>query len=71
MSCRERGEADKQHGDCGHGARPKDGADLKAVRTGIAAGLKLLHSGLLLEELPNRSAELLRQLDQQKTAKST
>ena len=41
-------------------------AGLKAVRTGIGAALRTLHSDVLRKELPERMAELLRQLDQQK-----
>src|SRR5260370_25735279 len=39
--------------------------DLKAVRTGIGQALRTLHSDVLREEVPDRIAELLRQLDQQ------
>ena len=45
-------------------------ADLKAVRTGIGAALRTLHSDVLREEVPNRIAELLKRLDQQKDADS-
>jgi hypothetical protein len=45
-------------------------ADLKAVRTGIGAALRTLHSDVLREEVPNRIAELLKRLDQQKGADS-
>ena len=38
-------------------------ADLKAVRTGIGAGVRTLHSDVLREEVPDLMAELLRQLD--------
>ena len=41
-------------------------ADLKAVHTGIGAALRTLHSDVLREEVPDRIAVLLRQLDQQK-----
>jgi len=41
-------------------------ADLKAARTGIGAALRTLHSDVLREEVPDRIAVLLRQLDQQK-----
>ena len=41
-------------------------ANLKAVRTSIGAALRTLHSDVLREEVPNRIAVLLRQLDQQK-----
>jgi hypothetical protein len=39
-------------------------ADLKAVRIGIGAALRTLHSDVLREEVPDRIAELMRQLDQ-------
>jgi hypothetical protein len=38
-------------------------ADLKAARTGIGAALRTLHSDVLREEVPDRIAELVRQLD--------
>jgi Anti-sigma factor NepR len=51
---------------CGRqGTRPNAGFDLKAVRTGIGAALRTLHSDVLREAVPDRIAELLRQLDQQ------
>ena len=43
---------------------------MKAVRTGIGAALRTLHSDVLREEVPNRIAELLKRLDQQKDADS-
>jgi len=39
-------------------------ADLKAVCTGIGAALRTLHSDVLHEEIPDKIADLLRQLDQ-------
>jgi Anti-sigma factor NepR len=45
--------------------------DLKAVRTGIGQALRTLYSDVVQEEVPDRIAELLRQLDQQKDADST
>jgi hypothetical protein len=45
-----------------HGTRAN--ADLKTVRTGIGAELRTLHSDVLHEEVPDRMAELLKQLDQ-------
>jgi hypothetical protein len=45
--------------------RPNAGFDLKAVRTGIGAALRTLYSDVLREEVPDRMAELSRQLDQQ------
>jgi hypothetical protein len=59
-------EPDKRDGIGRLGTRPNAGFDLKAVRTGIGAALRTLHSDVLREEVPNRMAELLRQLDQQK-----
>jgi hypothetical protein len=40
-------------------------ADLIAVRRGIGAALRTLYSDVLREEIPDRIAELLSQLDQQ------
>jgi hypothetical protein len=40
------------------------GSDLKAVLTAIGAELRQLHSDVLHEPLPDRIAELVRQLDQ-------
>jgi Anti-sigma factor NepR len=40
-------------------------ADLRAVRTGIGAALRTLYSDVLREEISDRMAELLLQLDQQ------
>jgi hypothetical protein len=64
MNCR---EPDKRDGVGRHGTQPD--ADLKAARTGIGAALRTLHSDAL-REVPERMAELLRQLDQQKDADS-
>src|SRR5262249_19011483 len=38
---------------------------LKAVRSGIGQAIRTLHSDVLREEVPDRIAELLLQLDQQ------
>jgi Anti-sigma factor NepR len=40
-------------------------ADLSAVRRGTGAALRMLYSDVLGEEIPDRIAELLLQLDQQ------
>jgi hypothetical protein len=40
-------------------------ADLRAVRAGIGAALRMLYSDVLREEIPAGMAELLSQLDQQ------
>jgi hypothetical protein len=44
--------------------RPSPTLKLEAVRTAIAAELRRLHSDMLQEPIPQRMAELLRQLDQ-------
>ena len=64
--CGKRREPEKRDGIGRHGTR----ADLKAVRTGVGAALRTLHSDVLREEVPDRIAELLRQLDQQKDTDS-
>jgi hypothetical protein len=38
---------------------------LGAVRAGIGTALRMIHSGVLREEVPDRITELLKQLDQQ------
>jgi Anti-sigma factor NepR len=50
-------------------ARDLAPADLNAVRTGIGAELRN-HSDVLREEIPDRMAELIKQLDQQVEASS-
>jgi hypothetical protein len=40
-------------------------ADLMAVRRGIGAALRTLYSDILREEIPDRVAELVLQIDQQ------
>jgi Anti-sigma factor NepR len=63
MSYRKRRESDKLH-DVG---RPDANGDSAAVRAGVATALRRIHSGVLHEELPDRIAELLKQLDQHQT----
>jgi len=46
------------------GRRPRAVSDFEAVRTAIGTALRSLHSNVLNEPLPDRIAELLRQLDQ-------
>jgi hypothetical protein len=41
--------------------------DLGAVRAGIGTALRMIHSGVLREEVPDRIAELLEQLEHQDT----
>jgi hypothetical protein len=57
-------EPDKRDGIDRHGTRLGASLELKAVRVGIGAGLRALHSDVLCEEVPDRIAELLSQLDQ-------
>jgi Anti-sigma factor NepR len=47
------------------GRRPRAVSDFEAVRTAIGTALRSHHSNVLNEPLPDRIAELLRQLDQQ------
>ncbi len=68
MNCRECREPDKRDGVGPHETRPNASLDLKAVRAGIGAALQTLHSDVLREEVPDRIAELLCQLDRQKDA---
>jgi hypothetical protein len=49
-------------------ARELAQADRKAVRSNIGAELRKLHSDLLRNEIPERMAELIKQLDQQMEA---
>ena len=63
MNSRQCREADKRAGVGPHATRP-DVDDLKAVRTGIGAAVRALYSDVLREEVPDRIAELLTQLDQ-------
>jgi hypothetical protein len=63
---RECRETDKWSGVEPHEIRPQAGSDLEAVRAGIGTGLRAIHSDVLREQVPDRIAELLTQLDQQK-----
>jgi hypothetical protein len=45
-------------------ARDLAQADQNTVRTAIGAELRTLHSDLLRKEIPDRMAELIKQLDQ-------
>lgn len=47
------------------GRRPRPGADFQVVRTAIGTALRSIHSHVLNEPLPEKIAELLRELDQQ------
>jgi hypothetical protein len=70
MICGKYREPDKRDGIGRHGTRSNAGFDLKAVRTGIGAALRTVHSDVLREEVPDGMAELLKQLDQQRDADS-
>ena len=50
-------------------ARDLAAADVKAVSTGIGKELRKLYSDVLREEIPERMAELIKQLDQLMEAK--
>jgi len=70
MNYRKRQKPDKGD-DVGRCGTPPDaGSELEPLRTGIGAELQKLHSDLLREELPDRIADLLRRLDQQRDADS-
>ena len=58
-------ESDKRDSVGGHKTRPDAGVDSQAVRIGVGTVLRAIHSDLLREEVPDRIAELLRQLDEQ------
>jgi hypothetical protein len=61
QECRESGNRD------GRGpseTRPRAESDLQAVRAGIGAAIRTIHSDVLREEIPDRMAALLRQLDE-------
>jgi hypothetical protein len=49
----------------GMGRQPRARSHFDSVRTGIGSALQSLHSDVLREPLPERIAELLRQLDTQ------
>jgi Anti-sigma factor NepR len=49
----------------GMGRRPRARSHFDSVRAGIGSALRSLHSEVLREPLPDRIAELLRQLDEQ------
>ena len=66
MNRRECRKSDKRNCVGPDETRPDVGSDLEAVRTGVGTALRKLHSDVLREEVPDRIAELLRQLDQQK-----
>ena len=70
MNHKECRESDKRDGRGPCGTRPSAESDLKAVRAGIGAAIRTIHSDVLGEEIPDRIAELLRQLDQQKDTNS-
>jgi hypothetical protein len=63
MNCEDVGNAANEMALVGM-ARDLAPADLKAVRTTIGTALRTLHSDVLREEIPDRIAELLMQLDQ-------
>jgi hypothetical protein len=66
MNRQECRESDKRDGRGPCGTRPAAEFDSKAVRTGIGAAIRTIHSDVLREEIPDRITELLRQLDEPK-----
>ena len=64
MNCEKVGKPTNDRSSADMETPPDAGADLKAVRTGIGAELRTLHSDVLRDEVPARMAELLKQLDQ-------
>jgi hypothetical protein len=63
VTCRERGKLIEELALVGV-KRELTPADLKAALSGIGPRLRTLHSGVLQEDIPDRMAELLRQLDE-------
>ena len=66
MNRQECRDSDKRDRLGSSGTRPGTEFDLKAVRVGIGAAIRTIHSDVLREEIPDRIAELLRQLDEPK-----
>jgi Anti-sigma factor NepR len=67
MSFRSRRESDRRTDVGPHQTRPDASPDLNALRAGIGTALRMVHSGGLREEVPDRIAELLKQLDRAET----
>jgi hypothetical protein len=65
MNCRGDGNPASGMTLVGMGRRPRAVSDFEAVSTAIGTALRSLHSNVLNEPLPDRIAELLRQLDEQ------
>ena len=65
MNCRGDGNPASGMTLVGMGRRPRAGSQFDSVRAGIGSALRSLHSDVLREPLPDRIAELLRQLDEQ------
>ena len=64
MNCRGDGNPASGMVLVGMGRRPRADSNFEAVRAAIGTALRSLHSDVLREPLPDRIAELLRQLDQ-------
>jgi hypothetical protein len=67
MSFRSRREFDRQTDVGPHQTGPDASVDLSALRAGIGTALRMVHSGVLREEVPETIAELLKQLDRAET----
>jgi len=66
MNRQECRETDKHDGRGPRRTRLGAESDLKAVRAGIGAAIRTIHSDVLREEIPDRIAALLSQLDEPK-----
>ena len=63
MNCRGAGIPANGKTLVGMSRRPESGIDFEAVRTAIGAALRTRYSEILREPIPDRMAELLRELD--------
>jgi hypothetical protein len=63
MTCRERGTLIDELALVGT-KRKLTSANLKAVLSGVRAGLRMLRADEIREDIPDRIGELLRQLDE-------
>ena len=64
MNCRGDGNPASGMVLVGMGRRPRADSNFEAVRAAIGTALRSFHSDVLREPLPDRIAELIRQLDQ-------
>jgi Anti-sigma factor NepR len=62
---RKRRESDKRADVGPYQTRGDPDIDLGAVRAGIGTALRMIHSDVLREEVPDRITELIKQLEQE------